>query len=106
VSVPAVDQVYIDYNDPAGLNGETHQARDLGYRGKMVIHPKQIPVVNKVFTPTEEEIDHAKRVLAAAEEAEKSGRGAFSLDGKMIDRPLVQQARLVIATAEAAGVLE
>lgn len=102
-SVSAIDQVYIDYNDPAGLKAECEQARDLGYRGKMVIHPSQIPVVNEAFTPSAAEIQHAARVLQAAAQAEKEGKGAFSLDGKMIDRPLVRQAQVVIDVAKAAG---
>lgn len=101
--VNAIDQVYIDYNNPAGLKAEAEQARDLGYRGKMVIHPNQIPVVNEAFTPSVPEIQHAIRVLAASLEAEKLGKGAFALDGKMIDRPLVEQAKLVIEIARAAG---
>lgn len=101
--VSAVDQVFIDYNDPEGLRREANEARDLGYRGKMVIHPRQVAVVNEVFTPTDAEVAHARRVLAAADEAEKQGKGAFSLDGKMIDRPLMLQARLVLDIARAAG---
>ena len=101
--VSAVDQVYIDYSDPEGLRREANEARDLGYRGKMVIHPRQVGVVNEVFTPTDAEVAHARRVLAAAEDAEKQGKGAFSLDGKMIDRPLTLQARLVLDVARAAG---
>lgn len=101
--VSAVDQVFIDYNDPEGLRREANEARDLGYRGKMVIHPRQVAVVNDVFTPTQEEIAHARRVLAAAEVAERQGKGAFALDGKMIDRPLILQARLVLDIATAAG---
>lgn len=101
--VSAVDQVFIDYNDPEGLRREANEARDLGYRGKMVIHPRQIGIVNDVFTPAPEEIEHARRVLAAAAEAEREGRGAFSLDGKMIDRPLILQARLVLDIAAASS---
>ena len=101
--VSAIDQVFIDYNDPEGLRREANEARDLGYRGKMVIHPRQVGVVNDVFTPTDAEVAHARRVLAAADDAEKQGKGAFSLDGKMIDRPLILQARLVLDIARAAG---
>jgi len=99
----AIDQVYIDYNDPAGLKVESEQARDLGYRGKMVIHPNQLPIVNEAFTPSVPEIQRAILILTAAQEAEKAGRGAFALEGKMIDRPLIEQARLVIEIARAAG---
>lgn len=104
VRVAAIDQVFTDFNDPEGLRAEASFARELGYRGKMVIHPKQVLVVNEAFTPTAAEIGHARRVLDAAERAEKEGRGAFALDGKMVDRPLVEQARLVLEIARAAGV--
>lgn len=103
VRVAAIDQVFTDFNDPEGLRAEATFARELGYRGKMVIHPKQVGVVNEVFTPRPEEIAHARRVIEAAERAEKEGRGAFALDGKMVDRPLVEQARLVLEIAKAAG---
>lgn len=101
--VHAIDQVFIDFNDPAGLRVEAEQARDLGYRGKMVIHPNQVATVNDAFTPSDKEVEHARRVVAAAEAAQKEGRGAFALDGKMIDRPLILQARLVLDIARAAG---
>jgi citrate lyase beta subunit len=101
--VQAIDQVFIDYHDPAGLKAEAEQARDLGYRGKMVIHPSQVPVVNEVFTPSVPEIQWAIKVLTAAQQAEREGKGAFALDGKMIDRPLIEQANLVIKIARAAG---
>ena len=88
------------------LAAEASFARNLGYRGKMVIHPSQVPVVNRVFTPKEEEIEYAQRVLDAAAAAEREGRGAFGLDGRMIDRPLIEQARMVLETARAAGVIK
>jgi citrate lyase beta subunit len=103
VGVPAVDQVFVDFHDAAGLKAEAEQARDIGYRGKMVIHPNQIPVVNEAFTPSVAEIAHATRVLQAAAAAEKEGKGAFALDGKMVDAPLLRQARLVLEIARAAG---
>lgn len=101
--VLAIDQVFIDYNDPAGLKREAEEARDLGYSGKMIIHPNQLGIVNEVFTPTIPEMQHAVRVLQAAQAAEKEGKGAFSLDGKMIDRPLILQAQRVLNVARAAG---
>ncbi len=103
--VDAIDQVFTDIDDAAELSAEAHFARNLGYRGKMVIHPKQVPVVNEAFTPRPEEIAHAQRVLDAAAAAEKANRGAFALDGRMVDRPLVEQARRVVAAARAAGAL-
>lgn len=102
-NVAAIDQVFIDYNDAAGLKHEAETARDLGFSGKMIIHPNQIGVVNDVFTPTLPEMQHAVRVLQAAQAAEKAGKGAFSLDGKMIDRPLILQAQRVLNVARAAG---
>lgn len=95
----AIDQVYLNYRDPEGLRRETEEARNLGYRGKLCIHPDQVRVVHEVFTPTAAEVARARRVVEASERA---GGGVFALDGRMVDRPLVEQARYVLEVARQA----
>ena len=77
-------------------------ALELGFDGKICIHPSQVPVVNEAFTPTVERIEWARRVLDAAEEAEREGRGVFRVDGEMVDAPLIGQAEQVRERARAA----
>ncbi len=101
--VPAVDTVFTDLNDMEGLAADATNARRLGFRGKLVIHPRQIEVVNRVFTPTDQEIAYARRVIEAFDEASERGAGAVSVDGKMIDVAVVVYARHVLALAEIAG---
>jgi citrate lyase subunit beta/citryl-CoA lyase len=88
-----LDTVWVDLQDEDGLEASTRLALGLGFQGKMCIHPNQIPVVNRVFTPTNAEIDFAGRVVAAFAEAEKRGSAAIQLDGKFIDYPIVYRAQ-------------
>jgi citrate lyase subunit beta/citryl-CoA lyase len=99
--VGAVDTPYNNFTDQAGLEREATLARNLGFDGKFLIHPDQIEPVNRIFRPTEEEMAHARQVVAAFEEAEVQGLGATSLDGKMIDTPIANQARRQMAIADA-----
>jgi citrate lyase subunit beta / citryl-CoA lyase len=94
--VQAIDMVHPELEDEAGLIEETRQGRLLGYTGKQVIHPKQIAVVHRALAPSESEVDWAARVVAAAERSEAEGVGAFTLDGMMIDRPVIAQARQIL----------
>ncbi|MGZ7281735.1 HpcH/HpaI aldolase/citrate lyase family protein, partial [Streptococcus pyogenes] len=84
---------------------EVRMIKQLGFDGKSVINPRQIPLVNEIYTPTKKEIDHAKQVIWAIREAESKGSGVISLNGKMVDKPIVERAERVIALATAAGVL-
>jgi citrate lyase beta subunit len=95
----AFDMIYADYHDLDGLEKESRFARQLGYTGKTCIHPNQTPVVNRVFSPTEEEIERARRLVQAFEEQQAAGAGAFSFEGKMVDMPMVVAARKVLARA-------
>ncbi len=95
----AIDMVYIDYGDTAGLVAEAEAGARLGYTGKQVIHPAQIAPVQAAFTPDAAAIAQARRLLAAMAEHQARGTGAFSLDGKMIDMPLIKAARRVLARA-------
>ncbi|MFC4552181.1 MULTISPECIES: HpcH/HpaI aldolase/citrate lyase family protein [Halorussus] len=100
--VDAIDTVYTDIEDAEGLREETEFAVELGYDGKMAIHPAQVSVVNEAFTPAPERVEWAERVLAAREEADAEDRGVFRVDGEMIDAPLIAQAERIMAYARAA----
>jgi len=99
--VAAVDTPYNNFRDEAGLEREAALARKLGFDGKFLIHPDQIEPVNRIFRPTDEEIERARQVVAAFEAAEAQGLGSTSLDGKMIDTPIANQARRLLAIADA-----
>jgi len=100
--VDAIDTVYTDIEDVDGLREETEFAIELGYDGKMAIHPAQVDPINEAFTPAPERVEWAERVLEAKREADAEGRGVFRVDGEMVDAPLVEQARRVMAYARAA----
>lgn len=102
--VDALDVVFSDINDEEGLREDTALAKNLGFDGKSVIHPRQIDVVNGFFTPSQKEINYALRVLDAVEKGRKAGKGAVTLDGSMIDKPIELRARTTLAQARAAGI--
>ena len=90
--IQAIDTVFSDVNDMEGLRESVLEAKSLGFEGKGCIHPRQIKVVNEAFAPTEEEVEKAKKIVAAFEEARKNGVGVVSLGSKMIDPPVVKRA--------------
>jgi citrate lyase beta subunit len=94
------DLVHVDIRDDEGLEAEARLARSLGFRGKACIHPGQVDIVNRVFSPTTEEVDRARRVVDAYERGLADGRGVVALDGEMIDLPVVERARRVLAETE------
>ncbi|MBV7275985.1 citrate (pro-3S)-lyase subunit beta [Clostridium sp. PL3] len=100
----AFDTVYSDVNNEEGFRNEVKLIKQLGFDGKSVINPRQIGVVNEIYTPSQKEIDKSIRVIKAAEEAKKRGSGVVSLDGKMIDKPIIERAQRALMLAEAAGV--
>lgn len=102
--VDAIDTVHTDIEDTVGLREQTRRALKFGFDGKLAIHPVQIPVINEAFTPEDEEIEWAERVLAGQEQAEQENSGVFTVDGQMIDPPLVERARAILRRAERAGV--
>lgn len=102
-NVQAIDMVCVDFKDAEGLQTESEQGARMGYTGKQAIHPNQIPIIQAAFTPDDAAIAHAQRVVAASEANQASGLGAFSLDGKMVDAPVVKAAERVLAKARAAG---
>jgi citrate lyase beta subunit len=99
----AIDMVYIDYKDTVGLVRESAESARMGYAGKQVIHPNQIGPVQGAFTPDDAAIAQSQRVMDAMAEHQEAGKGAFALDGKMIDMPLAKAAERVLARARAAG---
>lgn len=94
------DLVHLDTRDADGLERECRLARSLGFRGKLCIHPAQVEIVNRVFSPQEKEIEHARRIVDVYERSAAEGRGAVALDGQMVDLPVVERARQVLAQAE------
>jgi citrate lyase subunit beta/citryl-CoA lyase len=99
----AYDAAYARFADADGFRAEAGLAHRLGYLGKSCIHPSQVALANDVFRPSDDEIAHACRVVAAADEAEARGLGAYSVDGHMVDAPFVHRARAVMATAHRLG---
>jgi len=97
--VQASDTVFSDLEDEDGLIAETQAARDLGFDGKGAINPRQIGPIHAVFSPSEQEVEEARRIVAAAEEAQAKGLGAIAIGGKMIDKPVLERARKTLALA-------
>ena len=100
IGVTPVDSVFSDVNDDEGLESDTRLAKQLGFKGKFLIHPKQIETANRYFSPSAKEIEYAKQVVATYEEAEARGEASVTLNGKMIDIPIVERARTLLAMAE------
>jgi citrate lyase subunit beta / citryl-CoA lyase len=96
--VQAIDGVYTDFRDREGLAREAERARRDGFTGKLAIHPDQVAVINAAFTPSEADVERARRIVAAF--AASSGAGVTSLDGKMIDRPHLLHAQRLLASVE------
>ena len=95
-----IDGPYGNFRDPEGLEAAAKRASALGYEGKWAIHPSQIDLVNLVFSPTSTEVDQAKRILSALKEAAESGKGAASLDGRMIDAVSTRMAENLVKRNE------
>ena len=100
-----IDMVQTAYVDLQLLEAECKQGAELGFTGKQVIHPAQVETVQRVFTPSENAIKDALRVVEAADLAQREGRGAFALDGHMVDAPVVKRAQNILRRARAAGVI-
>ncbi len=101
--IDAFDVVWPDLNDEAGFLKEVDLIKRLGFNGKSLINPRQIELLHNAFAPTEEEVEYARRVVAAAADAERKGLGVVSLNGKMIDAPIVEHAHRVLSRADASG---
>ncbi len=99
----AIDIVTIDFRDIERVRREAAFGAQLGYAGKQVIHPDQVTPVQEAFTPGDEAIAHARRIVETFDASQKEGKGAYALDGKMIDMPLLKSAQNVLERAKAAG---
>ena len=103
--IAALDTVYSDVNNEEGFRAEAELIRKLGFDGKSVINPRQIQPLHDVFNPSEKDIAKALAIMEAIKEAESRGSGVISLNGKMIDKPVVERARYMLERAEAAATI-
>ena len=101
--IQAIDSVFGDVGDLAGLRQWGENSRALGFEGMGCIHPSQIPVIHEAFSPSQVEIEKALKIVAAFEEAQQRGLGVVSLGSKMIDPPVVERARKLVARAKSMG---
>jgi len=99
----AIDIVYADFGDDSGFKADALQGMVLGYTGKQLIHPAQVPLVHTIYTPKDAEIARAIRIVEAYTAHQAEGAGAFALDGKMVDAPVLKQAEMVLERARVAG---
>lgn len=98
-----LDSVWAQYKDTDGLRKSSERVRDLGFQGKMAIHPDQIAAINDVFTPSDEEAAQAEKIIAAFEEAEAAGSASIQVDGFFVDYPVVDQARRTLELIKRIG---
>lgn len=101
--IPPIDSVFSDVDDEAGLRASVLEARSLGFEGKGCIHPRQIRIIHEAFAPTPQELDKARRIVAAFEEAQAQGLGVVALGGKMIDPPVLKRAMRIVREAQRGG---
>ena len=97
--IPVLDQVVADFRDDRRSRREDEEARAMGYGGKLCIHPSQVAIANDVFTPSAEEVEHARRLVDAYERASADGIAAIDFEGRMVDRPVARQARRLLELA-------
>jgi citrate lyase subunit beta/citryl-CoA lyase len=97
--VPALETPYFKLRDLDGLRESSLRAKSIGFKGRFAIHPEQIDALNECFSPSAQEVAHAERIVAAFEEAERNGRASTSLDGWVIDVPVVKRARALLELA-------
>ncbi|HYQ90747.1 MAG TPA: CoA ester lyase, partial [Candidatus Competibacteraceae bacterium] len=96
-----VDGVYLDLNDDAGFRAACEQGRDMGFDGKTLIHPKQLAAANEVFAPAEKDVENARTIIEAWEQARREGKGVAVVNGKLVENLHVEEARRTLAVAEA-----
>jgi len=101
----ALDMVQTNFTNPILLQVESKQGAELGFSGKQIIHPAQVEIVQTAYTPTQEAIEWAQKILEGALIAQAEGMGAYSLDGEMVDLPVVKRAETIMARARAAGLV-
>ena len=101
-----LDGVHLDLADEEGFAAQCRQGRELGFDGKTLIHPKQVDAANRAFAPSAEEVDWARRIIAAHQEAERAGKGIVLVDGKLIENLHVAEAHRTVALAEQIATME
>lgn len=104
-NITSIDTPYTDTVDLEGLKKDCLIAKGLGLDSKSAIHPNHVTIINEVFSPSEKEISHSKSILELTEKMEKEGRGAFSFEGKMVDKPIIAKAQKIIDKAKKWGLL-
>ncbi|WP_380178773.1 citrate (pro-3S)-lyase subunit beta [Kalamiella sp. sgz302252] len=102
--IDAFDVVWPDVNDEEGFLREVELIRKMGFNGKSLINPRQIELLHNAYAPTQQEVNHARQVIEAAEEGTRNGLGVVSLNGKMVDAPIIDHAQRVLERAAASGV--
>lgn len=98
------DTVYSDVNNDEGFINEAKFIKQLGFDGKSLIHPRQVELVHKVYTPSKKVIDKSYKIIKATEQAIAGGKGVFTVDGKMVDKPIIERAQHVLTLAKASGI--
>jgi citrate lyase subunit beta/citryl-CoA lyase len=105
VGIPILDGVYNDVKDAEGFEAEALQGMQMGFDGKTLVHPTQVEPANRVWAPSDGDVEHARTVIAAFEEAEREGKGVVTVDGRMIENLHVANAQRTLAVAEAIAAL-
>lgn len=101
--INAIDTPYTDIDDLEGLIKETNFVKSIGFNGRLIVGPRQVSTVNKIFTPKEEEIENAQAILRLVKDAEEKGLGVFSFKGKMVDKPIITRAENMLKAAKEWG---
>lgn len=105
LGLEVLDTVYADVNNDEGFLKEANLIKRMGFGGKSLIHPRQVELIHDVYTPSEKEIAKAKKIVDATAKALEQNLGVFTVDGKMVDKPIIERAQRVLELAKAAGVL-
>lgn len=104
--VDAIDTVWSDLDDEAGFKEEVKSSMNLGFAGKSCIHPSQVKIVHKIFTPDEKELEKSLEIVRAAEAANINKGGVITVNGKMVDIPVIAKAEKVVRLAKSAGMIK
>ncbi|MDO5047993.1 MAG: CoA ester lyase [Anaerococcus sp.] len=103
--INAIDTPYTDIDNEEGLVKDTKFVKTIGFNGRLIVGPRQVPILNKIFSPSKEEIENARAILKLVEKANKEGLGVFSFKGKMVDKPVIARAEKMIKAASEWGLI-
>ena len=101
--IGAIDQVWVGIRDERGFRRDAELGRQLGYDGKLCVVPRQVEIANEVFSPSEDEVAHSRRLIQAYETARSEGHGALAFEGRMVDEPVLERARTIVELASRLG---